>query len=123
MTYSQINHPKGGGFQTMELKLKYNADDSDRIIQTLEREWELAEQDYTKKKEAKGEKVDYFKMVSALNQRKKLKALTKLGLASVLSCGNILDNPEVNRTVEKLEREGLDSSNRLKPVVSSQQQK
>ena len=105
----------------MELKLKYNADDSDRIIQTLEKEWKLAEQDYTKKKEAKGEEVDYFKMVMALNQRKKLKALTKLGLASVLSCGNILDKPEINRAVEKLEREGLDSSNRLKPVVSSKQ--
>ncbi len=90
----------------MELKLKYNADDSDRIFKVMEKEWELAKQNYCRKKRSKGEKVDYFKMVDALNQRKKLKALTKLGLASVLSCGNILDKPEINRAVEKLEREG-----------------
>ena len=73
----------------------------------MEREWKLAKQDYIKKKETKGEEVDYLKMVTALNRRKKLKALVRLGLASTLSCGNILDKPEINRIVEKLERDTL----------------
>ena len=103
----------------MELKLKYNSDDVDKIFKVMEREWNIAERDYRKKKEVKGEKVDYLKMVTALNRRKKLKTLAKLVLASTLSSGNILDKPAINRVVEKLERESLASSATLKRGVSA----
>ena len=89
----------------MELKLKYKVDEVDDLINKLSTEMDLAKADYIRKKKTKGEEVDYYKMINALNQRKKLKNLSKLCLAGVLSCGNILDKPEVNRAIEKLERD------------------
>lgn len=95
----------------MELKLKYTVDEADRICALLRKEMRKAEDDYIRKKKAKGETIDHFKMQNAINQRKNIKKLGKLCLASVLSCGNILDKPEVNRFVEHLEREvSADSS-------------
>jgi len=49
-----------------------------------------ASKDYTKKKKAKGEKVDYFKMQKALDQRKNIKILGKLLLAKTFARGNML---------------------------------
>ena len=89
----------------MKLKLKYSKDERDKLYEELEREVKLAEEDYIRKKVAKGEKVDNNKMRIALNYRQKIKNLTKRCLASTFSVSNILDSPSINRAVEKLERE------------------
>lgn len=91
----------------MELKLKYTREDVDKIGILLRKVLISAEENYKRKKKIKGEKVDYWKMMKAINQRKDCKRIAALCLASHLSLGNILDQPAVNRAVESLERKYL----------------
>ena len=98
----------------MELKLKYKVDEVDDLINKLSTEMDLAKADYIRKKKTKGEEVDYYKMINALNQRKKLKNLSRLCLAGIFSCGNVLDKPEVNRAIERLERDVLSEAKESK---------
>lgn len=92
---------------SINLTLKFTTDESNDYGEQLREALIKAEDEYTTKKKAKGEEIDYIKMRNAINQRKNIRRLCKLTLASVLSCGNILDKPTVNRAVEKLERDAL----------------
>lgn len=89
----------------MDLKLKYSSEDVEDIADLLEKEMIKAQAEYILKKEAKGELINKDTMRKAMNQRKNLKKLCRISIAAAVSHGNLIDQPEVNRTVEKLERE------------------
>ena len=107
----------------MELKLKYSMDDVEKLTKELGDAIHEAEEDYKRKKEAKGEKVDYMKMINAVNQRKKLKILCKRLLAANFNIGNILDKPAINRASEQLEREANTLSQDSKKEVGKSEDK
>ena len=96
----------------MELKLKYTVGDIDKLTNELGEALQEAEDDYIRKKKAKREEVDDFKMMNAVNQRKEVKRLGKLLLAAHFNVGNILDEPAFNRASESLERE---ANSQMKP--------
>ena len=83
---------------------KYKIDEVNKLGEKLRRELELAEEDYIKKKKAKGETVDDDKMRKAINQRKKLRILCNRLLGAHLGLGNILNKPSITKASESLER-------------------
>ena len=91
-----------------ELKLKYTREDVEQLNKDLRKAIIEAQEDYKRKKKAKGEKVDYWKMLKAINQRKKVKIISNRALAGMLNLCNLLDKPALNRASEQLERKALE---------------
>ncbi len=84
------------------MEIKFTRPLLDNLWKLLERELIKAQEDYKKKKEIKGEKIDLFKMNKAINQRKKLKILGRICLAGTFQLGNILQHKTIDEETKRL---------------------